>query len=458
MQKKKLYIALNIILCCSAAIGASAQVTVTIPAANITSQTDYSVIGTNGTANAALLSSITVSSTTANLPATTSGTASPLPLTPIYIQGNTVASLALGSTSEVNLSTSPQSIAYAVIALSGAFTVKYRMAIATTAWLAGSYSTNLTFTNVTPAVQPLTIIVPAILTLGTPVTTTSTLTVSSLAAFRTGGGVSVANTFNYQTTVPTIITLKASSNPFSFTTSQLFNSTPAVDASQLSAVLSGTNGSGSAINLSTTDQAISIASVPVVVTNATGTLTSTLSISAANLKSSFAQAGTYTLPLVYTVAKTSAAYPATLASGTMNTSVQLTIPKLFELTIPTTTVNLNFNTAAAYAQGVTAIASNPVMASSTVPYSVTVTGNGNFTSGGNTIPIGVMIVEGATGQTGVASLPLTNAAQSLITSANPVIDRAINLQFRIPSTQTSNLLNKPAGTYSTSVTFTIVAP
>lgn len=458
MQRKKLYIALNIILSCSAALGTRAQVTVTIPAANITGQTDYSVIGTNGTANAAVFSSITVSSTTASLPATTSGTASPLPLTPIYIQGNTVASLALGSTTEVNLSTSPLSIAYAAIALSGAFTVKYRMAIATTAWLAGTYSTNLTFTNVAPVAQSLTIVVPAILTLGTPVATTSSLAVSSLAAFRTGGGVSVANTFNYQATVPTMITLKASGTPFTFTTTQLYNSTPVADANKLSATLSGTNGSGSPINLSTTDQAISIASIPVVVTNTTGTLTSTLSISAANLKSSFAQAGTYTLPLVYTIAKTSAAYPPTLAAATMNTSVQLTIPKILELTIPATTVSLNFTTAAAYRLGLTAVASNPITLSSTVPYSVTVTGNGNFTSGSNTIPIGVMIVEGAAGQTGVVSLPLTNASQSLISAANPVIDRAVNLQFRIPSAQTPNLLNKPAGTYSTSITFTIVAP
>lgn len=129
-----------------------------------------------------------------------------------------------------------------------------------------------------------------------------------------------------------------------------------------------------------------------------------------------------------------------------------------ELTIPASTINLSFTTAAAYNQGVTAVMSSPITVSSTVPYSVTVKTSGNFISGANSIPAGVMIVEGIPTQTGIAAVTLSTTAQNLFTSADPVIDRAINLQFRIPNTQTVNLLNKPAGTYNATVTFTIVAP
>ncbi|PIH00828.1 hypothetical protein CS542_03415 [Pedobacter sp. IW39] len=60
-----------------------------------------------------------------------------------------------------------------------------------------------------------------------------------------------------------------------------------------------------------------------------------------------------------------------------------------------------------------------------------------------------------TGQTGIRQL-YSASPQTIITSANPTIDRLLNLQYRIPSAQTSNLLNKTAGSYNTTITYTIV--
>lgn len=461
MLKKKLHTALSILICCSTAIGTHAQIAVTIPANNITGQLDYTLSaaasGTAGTLG--LGGTIKVSSTTANIPATSSGTSSPLPLSVVYIKAISIGGVSLlGSTTEVNLTQVAQTTYATVLGLGGgAFTADYRMAIAGNAWLAGIYTTPITYTNVTPASPTLSITVPGLITLNTVVTNPTTMTVNALSAFRSGGGASATNTFDYYSTVPTDITLKSTGSTFSFSTTQLFNSTPVVASSQLSSLLSGAYA-GSAINLSTTDQAISTASsVPVVVTNK-NSFTNTLSISAANLKSSFAQAGTYTLPIVYTVAKKSSAYPLTLTSGTMNSSVQVTVTKMSELTIPASTVNLSFNSAAAYSQGLTAVMPNPITVSSTVPYNVTVRSSGNFISGANSIPAGVVTIEGIPAQTGITPVQLSTTATALFTGANPEIDRALNLQFRVPASQTTNLLNKPVGTYNATVTFTIVAP
>lgn len=447
-------------LCCFAVAGSYAQVIVTIPAVNITGQSDYTFTGSNGTASLLVLGgTIKIQSTTANFPATTTGTSAPLALNVVNPKVNSINGLnLLGSASEVILSQTPQAIFTApVLTTGGALTVNYRIGIAGTAWLAGTYKTPVTFTNVSPATQDLSIVVPALLTLNTAVATPTTLTVNTLSAFRTGGGVSATNTFDYFSTVPTDVSLNSTSSTFSFSTTQLFNSTPVVPVGKLTSLLSGAYA-GPAINLSTTAQAISASSsVPVVVTNK-NSLSNTLSVSATDLKANFMQAGTYTLPIVYTIAKKSSAYPLTLASITTNSSVQVTVAKMSELTIPVSTVNLSFTTATAYNQGVTTAMPNPITVSSTVPYGVTVKTSGNFISGANSIPASVMIVEGTATQTGISPVTLSTTAQSLFSSADPVIDRAINLQFRVPNTQTPNLLNKPAGTYNATVTFTIVAP
>nr|WP_199078458.1 hypothetical protein [Pedobacter sp. ASV19] len=446
--------------CCFATAGAYAQITVTIPAANITGQNDYIATVPNGTANAiVLLGSITVKANTTNFPATTTGTSAPLALGVVHPKANSVGAVnLLGSATEVQLSTSAQAIYSTVLGLgAGALTVDYRIAIAGTAWLAGTYATSLTFTGVTSPPSTLSIVVPALLTLNTPVATPTIMTVNALSAFRTGGGVSATNTFDYVSTVPTDISLNSTSSTFSFSTTQLFNSTPVVSAGKLTSLLSGAYA-GPAINLSTTAQAISTSSsVPVVVTNK-NSQSNTLSISAGDLKANFLQAGTYTLPILYTIAKNVSAYPPTLASISTSSSVQVNVAKMSELTIPVSTVNLSFTTATAYNQGVTTAMPNPITVSSTVPYGVTVKTSGNFISGANSIPASVMIVEGAAGQTGISPVTLSTTATSLFTGSDPVIDRAINLQFRVPNTQTSNLLNKPAGTYNATVTFTIVAP
>ena len=368
----------------------------------------------------------------------------------------------LSGANPIILSSVSQNIYFVAVGLlSGTMLVDYTVSPAGVAWAAGSYATTLTFTgSIAPPTPTLTLNVPAYITLNTLVPATTTLNVNSFAIFRSVAGVSAVSGNDYFTTVPTLLSLKASSSTFAFTTTQPYNQLPAANSVNLmGAVLSGTYA-GSAISLSASDQLLTAATgIPVILTNKS-VLSSTLSISGANLKSNFVQAGTYTVPVVYTVSKTASSFPATLPSQTMNSSVQVNVSNLMELIVQDPSVTLTVNTTANYQQGVTTTKPNHVKVSSTVPYNVTVKASSSVlsSSGGVQIPVGVITIEGMTGQTGVTPIVLSASPQAIITSANPAIDRLLNLQYRIPSTQTSNLLNKTAGSYSTTITYTIVAP
>lgn len=443
----------------------NAQLVINLPEANISGQTSYLVnLNSGASPFLSLLSAVNVNAASTTL-TPTPGTLPALALAPSLISMK-VTSIGgvnlLSGANPIILSNVSQNIYFVAIGLlSGTMLVDYTVSPLNVAWAAGSYATTLTFTgSITPPTPTLTLNVPAYITLNTLVPTTTTLNVNSFAIFRSLAGVSAVSGNDYFTTVPTLLNLRASSSNFTFSTTQPYNQLPAANSVNLmSAALSGTYA-GSAINLSASDQLLTVATgIPVIATNKS-VLSSTLSISGANLKSNFVQAGTYTVPIVYTVSKTASSFPATLASQTMNSSVQVNVNNLMELIVQDPSVTLTVNTTANYQQGVTTTMPNHVKVSSTVPYNVTVKASSSVlsSSGGVQIPVGVITIEGMTGQTGITPIVLSASPQAIITSANPTIDRLLNLQYRIPSAQTANLLNKNAGSYNTTITYTIVAP
>jgi hypothetical protein len=451
------------LLCCLFSTVLRAQVTFTLTEAIITSQTDqaltnvasgqFSGFGLGG-------GDIWVKANTATIPVTSGTAGSSLPLNAARIKLNRIVGLNLGSSKpEITLSTVDQSIANAVVlSLGGAMFIDYRLVIANTAWQSGSYNVNLSFSASDATSRYISVVVPAYLTKTSNVAAAANLTVASLADFRTNG-ISINQTFSYNTSVPTDVSLKVGPGSLSFNANSLPNlGTPTLVPSALSSVLSGTYA-GSQISLSTNDQTISTTSgIPVQPGNTSGTLTNTLKVTPANLRANFLQAGSYVYPLTYTIAKTIASSPSTLTSQTMSTTATIVVPRLFEANVPSSAVNLNFSTPSNYQQGVTAPMPLPISLSSTIPYNVTVRAETNFTLNTSTIPAAAVIVEGISTQSGVNPITLSTSAQTLISPSAPVIDRSVYLQFRIPNTQTSNLLNKAAGQYSANVIFTITAP
>jgi hypothetical protein len=464
LLKKRLHTALSIFLCCFCGSGLRAQVTFNLTESIITNRTDQSQLNVpSGRFSGFQLTGsweIWVKANTSTIPMTTGTAGTSLPLNVARLKLNRIASLSLGAAKpEITLSTVDQSIAQAVLlAGAGDMFLDYRLVVAGTAWQAGTYSTTMSFIPCDPFNRHYTVVVDPYITKTTSVATTATLTVASLADFRTNG-ISTTQTLAYNTSVPTDISLRVGPGAISFNANSFPNlGTPTLVPSALSSALTGTYA-GSQINLTTSDQALSTSSgIPVQINNLSGTFTNTLKVTPANLKANFVQAGNYVYPLQYTISKTTAAQPAILTAQTMATTATIVVPRLFEAIIPSTGVNLSFTAPSHYTSGVTVVAPAPIAISSTIPYNVTVRASSDFTLGAGTIPASVLTIEGASGQTGVNSVALTTTAQTLISSSAPIIDRAVNLQYRIPNTQTSNLLNKTAGQYAADVIFTVTAP
>lgn len=463
MLKKRLYIALS--FCCFTVGNANAQIAINLPEANISGQTDYTANFSSGaTALINLIPNIQAKLGTANF-AATPATLPAIPSSTNFMKMKvTQLGLSLISTfPQITLSTTSQTVITSLLSLGATILADYTVVTSTFPWAAGTYSNTIVLTggvNPNPTTLPVTVTVPAYITLNNQVPSTTTLNVSSFTQFRNSAGISSTVNNDYFTTVPTLFNLKANSSTFSFSTTHPYNNLPAANSVNLmSAALTGIYA-GAAINLSSTDQLLtSSAGIPVLLTNKS-VLNSSLSISGANLSSNFVQAGTYTVPLVYTVSKTAASFPATPISKTMSSNTQIVVSNMMEVVVLGSQVDLTVNTVAKYQQGVTTTVPNQVKLSSTVPYNITVKASGTnlSSSGGVNIPVGVITIEGMPGQTGITPVVLSASPQPIITSGNPVIDRLLNLQYRIPATQTSNLLNKAAGRYNTTITYSIVAP
>ena len=135
------------------------------------------------------------------------------------------------------------------------------------------------------------------------------------------------------------------------------------------------------------------------------------------------------------------------------------VSDLSEIIANQSTVNLTFSTASHYQNGVNQDMPAHLKLSKTTPYNVYVRAtSANFASGVNSVPLNVMRIGPMPGQTGMQTVTLSATAQQLINGADPVIDRSLNIRYSIPASETSKLLNKPAGTYTTNIIFSFVAP
>ena len=470
MLKKKLHTALSLIICCFTATGIHAQtnVSVTLTEANITSKAEVLLptytVGTYSVILLDLAVNIGVKSTTGNFPAATAGTFSPLDLTVVRVKSNSLGILNLGASStEIILTNGVQSIYSSVNLLGGAFKVDYKIITSGYPWLAGKYATPIEYSpsrNLSPTIQNLEIVVPGFITLNSATTTSSAMHITSLAQFRNAAGISTNSNIDYYASVPTLVNLKSTNSSFAIT--PLVPVTPLV--TPVSTLLQTTiaNPAGPVISVTNTDNLLtSSTGIPVIADNRR-TISATYNISKTNLYSSFACAGTYSLPMVYTISKPVSAYPVTLASKTVNNTLQLIVDNLTEITLPVSTVSLDFNNQNDFKSGVSSNVLNQINLSSTVPYNITVkASSSNFATsdGSSTIPVSVVTIEGMTGQNGITPITLSTTAQPIITAGAPEIDKILNLKYSIPASKIpADVLGRSQGTYTTNIIYTMVSP
>lgn len=412
-----------------------------------------------------LLPSFYVKSTAATFTSTTSGS---FPASLVHMKLSSIGSLVLlglSTNNEVALSTGG-GVLYAAVAsvASGAVTANARIATASQTWTAGVFTNDVSFYtqgvlagSISPASYTLSIIIPGFISPPSSIGTTS-IAVNDLSFYRSANGISANQIIPVSSTVPYVPSIRSSSAQFSFSTGLPYNTLPVSPVSTVSATLSGVGTATSAI-LSTSDQTLTSAAGIAVPANNSSSITHTYAISTALLKSNFIQAGTYTAPLTYTWNKLSSAYPTTPVQAQASGSLNVVVSDLGEIIASQQSVNLPFTTTSNYVNGVSTNVPSHLKLSKTTPYNLYVRATtSSFTSGVNSIPLSVLRIGPMTGQTGVNTVTLSTTAQQLIQNADPVIDRTLNMQYSIPASQTSNLLGKPAGTYTANIVYSFVAP
>ncbi len=346
---------------------------------------------------------------------------------------------------------------------SGPVLIDYRVVTSIQRWIAGNYQAELEFhtgglapNQIIPVTQKLNIQVPAFIT---PASTLGTITmaVNDLSFFRSAAGISTSNTFNVASTVPYVPALASGANNFSFTTAAPYAQLPVTATNSVNTVLTGLSNAVSVPLASTPQNLISTGNVAVPAAN-NQMLTATFSITGANLRQSFVQAGTYSVPITFTYSKPTDIYPSGPLQSTRSGTLQVVVSDLSEITANQTSVGLAFNTAEAWRQGLTTQMASHIRLSRTTPYSVYVRAtSASFSSGSNTIPVSVMRIGPGTNQTGMNTVTLSTTPQLLIANAAPETDRSLNIAYSIPAANTPQLLNKPSGNYSAAVIYSFTA-
>lgn len=376
------------------------------------------------------------------------------------VNGTTV-DLSLGVI-PVTLSTQPQAMSQSLLSLlkgQGLVDIQYTINKGSKTYSAGVYTTTLNF------------VLSGLLCAPPAVTNTLNLTVlpfinpvapqpliieiNSFDQFRSSGAV-MSQSITHTRTVPMSLQLKGS-DLFTFTGSAgIVN--PNTSIQQLQVRLN-TPSMGAYQSLSSSYQnlsgAINLDEPP----GNQGTLKIDYNLSPAALVSGFMQAGTYSNS-IYTQYSDSRPTPSNPAA-TVNTLTPLTIQvaDLQEMKISQSTINIDFNQLSDYQNGVSVDIPNHLIVSKTNPFDIYVKAQSNtLNNGENSIPVNCIQIGPAEGQSAVQSVTLSTTAQKIISGEAPCLDKPYSIRYSIPSDKVSSLIGKPAGTYTTNITYSFTAP
>lgn len=176
------------------------------------------------------------------------------------------------------------------------------------------------------------------------------------------------------------------------------------------------------------------------------------------LRSNFLRKGTYTLNLNHEVFD--AEPSATYASQSQLTTLVVNVADMASVVVNQNDVNLVFESAADYKNGVQVVMPAHLSISATSPYDVFVqAGSSSLKNGSNSIPVTALQVSIESGDVIESTAPLSLAGtRQRMLNILPVIDRTVNVRYSITAAEAAKLLGKASGTYTTTVTYTLVAP
>lgn len=149
-------------------------------------------------------------------------------------------------------------------------------------------------------------------------------------------------------------------------------------------------------------------------------------------------------------------------SKTASTTLNVKLGAVYNMTVGAATVEIGMASAADFQNGKESTA-QVLTVNASNGYDVTVqTSGANLLFGSETIPVSTIDIK--TSITGVAptdatlkSTPLSSTANTIISKTTGEITRAYNIVYAISAANASAYLNKTAGTYTTTVTYSLVA-
>ncbi|MDN6289720.1 MAG: hypothetical protein L0J63_05445 [Tetragenococcus koreensis] len=179
-----------------------------------------------------------------------------------------------------------------------------------------------------------------------------------------------------------------------------------------------------------------------------------LSLSKADFKNYFFQAGTYKFQVNLNAKSTDNSVAAH-----HNVNYTLKVLPLSEITIPNlgNEVNFEFNTAAQYQNGLTKIIPNQLKLSNNEAYELYVKSDVPFfkrTGIQSTVPASILQV-GVDG--GSQQVALSTTPQKILSNGAPVLDKDLNMKYTIPSNAAQTLVAKEKITYSINVIYSFTA-
>lgn len=168
-------------------------------------------------------------------------------------------------------------------------------------------------------------------------------------------------------------------------------------------------------------------------------------------------AGTYTATLTYSLLDLAGLLGAITGTTTLN----INITNQAAIIVNNPTAALSFSLPSHYQLGRQLTHTNALQAFSNIPYSISVRASQALTSGSNTIPVNnVLITPTLPSPLGTISLTPVNLSttnQTIVSSTTATLQQLFNISY---TTAAGNLafIGKPAGTYTTTLTYTITAP
>ncbi len=272
---------------------------------------------------------------------------------------------------------------------------------------------------------------------------TSTQTATNRAVLT--GGLAVTVTLSIKASGPlTSTTAPSNTIPLSDVTAQLTGVSPA---------LAGMTVPSSVLTLTTSNQAFGTGLLSL------APVTFTMSYNIAGGSNLMVPPGTYVTTLTYTVTNTLGLFPTT--TGTALLSLVISPIAGIALQNGGSSATLAFTTFANYTNGVTINQTNALAAFSNEPYSITAnTSSASLANGSNFINVSNInllpspVVTNALITT--RSIALSTSTQNIVTSTAAPGVYDFNLQYQTTAGNTAFL--KPAGSYSTTLTYTITNP